>query len=71
MKVPHLLCRPELDLREGAEHSGLDAYLRCRCGRETLAHLECDGEPTIKAQAALRREWLFGKTRRPEQGAPQ
>ena len=65
MKLPHLVCRPIPEVGDGADHSGVDVRLCCpRCGRRTVAYVECD-RLTPKVLQVLRREWRR-KTERPE-----
>jgi hypothetical protein len=56
----HLFCKPAIVLRNGEEHFGLDAFMRCRvCRKRTANHFECEAL-TPALEQALRREWRFG-----------
>lgn len=58
-----LICvRVSAVFREGADHHGIDVYLRCRrCGNRTISHIECHRvTPLIIRQ--LRGEWRRGAT---------
>lgn len=58
-------CRPVLRMTEGADHVGLDFFLRCpRCGTRTTHHIEGERK-TPEIEAMLRREWRAGKTETP------
>lgn len=50
-------CRPVIITREGADHVGLDAFMRCeKCGWRTMNHVECVSV-TPNVRAMLSREW--------------
>lgn len=50
--------------REGADHTGVDAYLRCtNCGLRTVNHVECP-DVTAEVRAILDAEWAKGATTR-------
>lgn len=46
---------------EGAEHTGLDAFLRCeKCRSRTIAHVECE-RLSDDLRQILMREWRAGR----------
>lgn len=62
-----LICAPRVFTREGGDHTGVDAYMRCtRCGERTICHVECHC-PDEKVRRILRNEWFSGRT---EPGLP-
>lgn len=53
-------CKPVVVGVDGADHVGVDAYLRCtKCGWRTLYHVECVNL-TPEVERILRNEWRAG-----------
>lgn len=60
------LCQPRIVTTEGADHTGVDAFFKCRsCERRTTNHVECE-RITEGVRAILRREWAAGRTTPPK-----
>lgn len=58
--ICQLFCKPGAFTAEGADHTGVDLYLKCRdCGRRGDHHIECE-RPTPALVKDLRREWRRG-----------
>lgn len=54
------ICSPSPHWTEGADHTGIDAYLRCPiCRRRTATHVECE-RVTPEVRRILRGEWRPG-----------
>lgn len=51
------VCEPTVYTREGADHTGVDAFLQCPvCGRRTETHVEC-AQVTPEVRNILADEW--------------
>lgn len=62
----HLICKPAVVTREGGDHTGLDAFMRCPvCRRRTATHVECE-RVTPEVERVLRREWRRETTTPPK-----
>ena len=55
------VCEPRLFTRDGADHCGSNAFLRCKCGKRTQMHYECMNV-TPEVRDYLKREWACGRT---------
>ena len=56
----HLRCKPVVITREGADHTGLDAFLRCPdCQLTTVNYVECL-RVNDSVRRILRDEWRRG-----------
>jgi hypothetical protein len=57
-----LICHPRIVTREGGDHTGVDAFMRCtRCRRRTVNHVECE-RVTDQVRRLLRKEWFSSRT---------
>lgn len=68
----HILCKPVVVTREGGDHVGLDAFLRCpTCKRSTINHVEC-WRVDDRVKKALKAEWRARRTTvpTPHRGKP-
>jgi hypothetical protein len=62
----HLVCRPKVYSTEGADHVGIDAFMRCPvCRRRTIYHYEYVSI-TPKVREFLAKEWRAGRTAQPK-----
>lgn len=58
--ICRFICKPTVFVAEGADHTGVDLYLKCKsCGARGEHHIECD-MPNAPAVKSLRREWRKG-----------
>lgn len=54
------VCFPIPTWQEGADHTGIDAYLKCPiCGKRTETHVECE-RVTPEIRRILKGEWRPG-----------
>jgi len=61
-----LVCRPVLRVIDGADHVGVDFFLRCpRCQTRTTHHVE-GYQPTPEIRRLLRKEWRAGRIETPK-----
>ncbi len=66
-----LVCRPVVRMRNGADHTGVDFFLRCmKCSRRTTYHVEGHGpKASPEIVKMLRNEWRSGRIAEPDQKA--
>lgn len=58
-------CKPVFRMTEGADHSGMDYFMRCpKCQTRTACHVE-GVRLTPKIKKMLRREWREGRIETP------
>lgn len=55
------VCVPRVVTYEGADHTGLDAIMRCTiCGTRTASHVECH-QANSEVRRVLLTEWNAGR----------